>query len=121
MKLHILSRKVHRWAAILVALPVLVMIATGILLHFKKDWNWVQPTEQKGSGKTPKIDFEQILKICQGVEQAEIKDWSDIRRVDVRPSRGMMKVWANNGYEIQIDIHPPHKVLQVEYRRSDLI
>ena len=120
MKLHVLNRKVHYWASLLVALPVLVMIGTGLLLHLKKDWNWVQPTEQKGSGKMPTLDFARILEICQQVPQAEIKEWGDIRRVDVRPSRGMMKVWAKNGHEIQIDIQSG-TVLQVEYRRSDLI
>lgn len=121
MKFHILNRKIHYWASLLVAFPVLVMIGTGILLHFKKDWSWVQPTEQKGSGKTPALDFPRILEICRNeAPQAEIKEWSDVRRVDVRPSRGMMKVWAKNGHEIQIDIQTG-KVLQVEYRRSDMI
>jgi uncharacterized iron-regulated membrane protein len=120
MKLHVLNRKVHYWASLLIAIPVLVMIGTGILLHLKKDWDWVQPAEQKGSSKTPKLDFGRILEICQQVPQADIKEWSDIRRVDVRPSRGMMKVWARNGYEIQIDSETG-AVLQVEFRRSDTI
>ena len=41
----LLSRKAHRWGAIAVALPFLVVIATGILLQLKKNWSWVQPVE----------------------------------------------------------------------------
>lgn len=120
MKFHILNRKVHYWASLLIAFPVLVVIGTGLLLQLKKDWNWVQPTEQKGSGKSPQLAFAQILEICKEVPQAEIKEWSDIRRVDVRPSRGMAKVWARNGHEIQIDIQTG-AILQVDFRRSDVI
>jgi hypothetical protein len=42
MKLHTFNRKFHYWAAIVVALPVLVIIGSGLLLQMKKQAAWVQ-------------------------------------------------------------------------------
>lgn len=121
MKLHVLNRKVHYWASLLVAVPILVVIGTGILLQLKKDWDWVQPTEQKGTGKAPAIDFPRMLDACRyEAPEAGIKEWSDIQRVDLRPSRGLIKVTGKNDWEVQIDAGTG-KVLQTSYRRSDVI
>jgi uncharacterized iron-regulated membrane protein len=120
MKFSVLNRKVHYWLAIVVALPAIVIICTGLLLQLKKQLPWVQPPEQRGSSKTPTITMERILEICQAVDEAEVRSWADINRVDVRPSKGMLKVWAKNNWEIQID-SATGDVLQVAYRRSDII
>lgn len=114
------GRKLHRWGAILVAVPFLVVLLTGILLQVKKDFTWVQPLTQKRPGKEPKVPFDDILKAVQGVPEAEVKSWSDIDRLDVRPKDGVVKVTCKNRYEVQIDF-TTGDVVQVEYRRSDLI
>ena len=62
----------------------------------------------------------QVLEICQNVPEARVESWSDINRIDVRPSRRMLKVWAKSNWEIQIDTQSG-EVLQVAYRRSDLV
>jgi hypothetical protein len=54
------------------------------------------------------------------VPEAEVRSWDDIDRIDVRPSKGMMKVQAKNSYEVQLD-SATGDVLQVAYRRSDLL
>jgi uncharacterized iron-regulated membrane protein len=120
MKLQVLNRKIHYWAAIVVALPALVIMVTGLILQLKKEWSWVQPPELRGSGKQPAISFERILEACRQVPEAEIQSWSDINRLDVRPARGMVKVRAQNDWEIQLDIQSG-AILQVAYRRSDLL
>ena len=56
----------------------------------------------------------------RSVEAAEIDGWEDIDRLDVRPDRGMLKIRSLNRWEIQIDTASA-EVLQVAYRRSDLI
>ncbi len=111
-------RKLHRWGAVLVALPFVVVIVTGILLQLKKEWSWVQPPASRGIGKTPEIDFEAILKAVRGVQEAEVESWADIDRLDVRPTKGYVKVQAINQWEVQVDLRTA-KVLQVAYRRSD--
>jgi uncharacterized iron-regulated membrane protein len=115
-----LNRVGHRWGALIVALPVLIMILSGLILLLKKESNWIQPPSQRGTTQTLSVSFDQLLAIAQGVPQAQIKTWNDIDRLDVRPSKGMVKVRAKNRWEIQIDSHSG-AVLQVAYRRSDLI
>jgi uncharacterized iron-regulated membrane protein len=120
MKFSVFNRKVHRWVAFGVALPAAVILGTGILLQLKKQVHWIQPIEQRGTGKAPQIDFDRILAVCQTVPEAGVKTWDDVNRLDVRPSKGMLKVWCMNNWEVQIDI-VSGDVLQVAYRRSDLI
>ena len=115
------SRKTHRWGAVICALPLLLVIGTGVLLQLKKQMPWVQPPTQRGTDKTgPQLSFEEVLSAARNVPEAEIKDWSDIDRLDVRPGKGIVKVRAKNRWEIQLDTKTA-KVLSVEYRRSDLI
>ena len=120
MKFNILNRKVHYWASFTVALPLLVMIGSGLLLQSKKHWVWVQPAEQRGTGSVPAIDLEGILSRVQQVNGLDVRGWDDVNRLDVRPGRGMVKVWLNSGWEVQVDLGTG-RVLQTAYRRSDLI
>lgn len=39
MKLHHLNRKVHYWASVFIAAPLLVIVCTGILLQVKKNFD----------------------------------------------------------------------------------
>jgi hypothetical protein len=54
------------------------------------------------------------------VPQAQVASWDDIDRLDVRPGKGLVKVTANNRWEVQVDLGTG-AVLQAAYRRSDLI
>ena len=120
MKFNLLNRNVHYWVSIVVAVPILIVIVSGILLQTKKQFAWIQPTELRGAGKNPSVSLPQVLEICRRIPEAEIESWDDINRLDVRPSRGMLKVWAKNNWEIQIDTETG-AVLQTAYRRSDII
>lgn len=119
-KLNAWSRRLHRWGAIAVAAPALLVIGTGLLLQLKEDWTWVQPATQRGSGSAPALDFAAILARARSVPEAEIRDWSDIERLDVRPAHGVIKVRARNLREVQLDA-ATGAVLQVAVRRSDVI
>ena len=118
----ILNRRLHRWGAIAVALPFLVVIATGLLLQLKKQFDFVQPPEQKGASveAATSLTLPQILAQVQQVPEAGIRTWADIDRVDIRPSKNMMKVVSMTRWEVQLDLATA-EVLQVAYRRSDLI
>lgn len=120
MKASKFNRVIHRWLSVLIALPLLVIIATGLVLMLKKDVAWIQPPTQSGSTKELGISFDEILASVKSVPEAEVKGWEDIDRLDVRPSKGMVKVRANNRWEIQIDA-VTGEVLQSAYRRSDWI
>lgn len=120
MKLSVLNRKLHRWGAVVVAVPFLVVLVTGILLQVKKQVAWVQPPTHKGKGKEPTVSFDAVLAAVQAVPEAEVKSWKDIDRVDVRPKDGVAKVTCLNRYEVQVDFQTG-EVVQAAYRRSDLI
>lgn len=120
MKPSVLIRKLHSWSSIAVALPVLLVIATGILLQVKKQWSWVQPPEMRGSVTAPAIGFDEVLASIVAVPALGARGWEDIQRIDVRPGKGIAKVSLHGGYEVQVDLGNAH-VLHAAYRRSDLI
>src|SRR5262245_3038059 len=120
MKFNVLNRKVHYWGSALAALPLVLVIGTGLLLQLKKVLPWVQPREQRGVGREPTIPVERVLAACRGVPEAGVSAWDDIERVDVRPGKGILKVRAHSGWEVPID-GQTGEVLHVAYRRSDLI
>lgn len=114
------SRKIHKWGAIIIALPFLIVLISGLFLQVKKEFNWIQPSSQEGISTDLEITFDDIIAISSTVEKAGIKNWADIDRLDVRPDKGMVKVRGFNNWEIQIDTKTG-EVLQVEFRRSGII
>ena len=113
------SRKLHRWGAVGFAVPLILVIITGLMLQVKKQWTWVQPPTQKGKFDS-EVSLEQILEVARQDPQAGIETWDDIDRLDVRPSKGIVKVQSETSFELQIDLKSK-KILQSQYRRSDWI
>lgn len=113
-------RQIHYWLTLAIALPLAIVLSTGILLQIKKQWTWVQPKEQRGSTKTPTVDFATMLIQLQSCDQAQVTEWSDVQRIDIRPSKGIAKVTLQDGWEVQLDL-ADGKVLQQAIRRSDWI
>lgn len=120
MNFNRLTRQIHYWATAFVALPVLLIIGSGILLQLKKQWPWVQPHEQRGTGKVPVIGLADILASVQSQTPHGVRGWQDVNRIDLRPNRGVAKVWLRNGFEVQVDLGTG-TVLNDAYRRSDWI
>lgn len=122
MSANVLNRKLHYWGAAIIGLPILVLILSGLLLQMKKHWAWVQPVEQRGSTKAPVIELSDILKSIKEHQHPniDVKDWDGIKRLDVRPDRGVAKATLQNDYEVQVDLGTG-RVMQVAYRRSDWI
>jgi uncharacterized iron-regulated membrane protein len=114
------TRRLHRWGAILIVIPLLVVIGSGILLQLKKEFGWIQPPTTRGQGPPMTLSLDEILVIARTEPRAEINGWPDIDRLDIRPDRGIVKVRANNHWEVQIDT-ATGAVLSSAYRRSDLI
>ena len=120
MNINRLSRKIHIWSSILTLIPLLLFSGSGIFLLLKKEFTWIQPKTYKGVSKVPSITFDDILESSKSVDEGKIKNWKDIVRLDVRPSKGVVKVRNRNGYEIQIDLKTA-EVLHSQVRRSDTI
>lgn len=119
---NVLNRKLHYWGAAIVAIPILAVIISGLLLQMKKHWSWVQPEEHRGAVTAPVIELSGILKSIHDYQDpnVHVRSWNDIKRLDVRPDRGVAKATLHNGYEVQVDLGTG-QVLQVAYRRSDWI
>ena len=120
MKASVVNRKLHRWGAILIAVPALIVIGSGLVLQLKKEVAWIQPPTAKGSSKELSVSFDRILAAAAEVEEAGISGWGDVDRLDVRPGKGIVKVRAKSRWEVQVDTATA-EVVQVAYRRSDLI
>lgn len=120
MRAPLFWRKAHYWLAIASALPVLLMICTGLLLHVKKDFHWIQPNEQAGTAAPPRVTFDEILAACAAIPELSVDGWDDIARVDLDPADGLLKVTTHQNYEVQLDA-ADGSVLQVAVRRSDII
>jgi hypothetical protein len=99
---------------------MLVLIGSGLLLQMKKHWHWVQPKEGQGTGTVPVLDLEGILERVKRIPEMRVESWADVNRLDVRPGKGVVKVWLHNGHEVQVDLGTG-EILQTAYRRSDLI
>lgn len=115
-----ISRKIHYWGAIVIALPIIIVLISGLLLLLKKDIDWIQPPTILGQGNVPTLNMDEIFEVSKSIPEAEISSWEDINRIDLRPSKGVLKVRSNNRWEIQID-HQTGEVLHLDYRRSDFI
>ena len=120
MSLSFLSRRLHRWGAIAIGLPLLCVVASGLLLQVKKQFPWVQPHEQRTAVPTPSVAWDVVLAAAKAMPEAGVQGWEDIDRVDVRPGKGIMKVITKSRWEAQLAL-ADGAVLQVAYRRSDLI
>lgn len=114
------NRRLHRWGAVAVAVPFLLVLCTGLLLQLKKQLPWVQPPERRGATTAPALSLPEVLARAAAVEGAGIRGWEDVERIDVRPDRGLVKVVARSRWEVQLDAHSG-AVLQAAVRRSDLI
>ncbi|MCC7055755.1 MAG: PepSY domain-containing protein [Gemmatimonadaceae bacterium] len=120
MRPSVLTRRIHYWAGAVIALPIAVIITTGVLLQVKKQWSWVQPPEIRGTGTTPTLDLHGIVRAVQTVPGLQVAGWDDIKRMDIRADRGLAKVTVAGDWEVQVDLGTG-AVLQARYRRSDLI
>lgn len=114
------SRKVHRWGAIATAAPLIVVVTTGILLLLKKEFDWIQPATIRVAPGPPAITFEQILDAVRSIEQVGVRDWSDVRRLDMRLRDGVVKVQCEGDWEVQV-CAATGAPLKHAIRRSDLI
>jgi len=117
-----LLRQVHYWLSLAVFIPSGIIFFAGIFLLLKKEISWIQPPTERGSivNEMPQISYEQMLSASRSKPQAGIAVWTDIKKIDYRPDKGIAKVISNTGWEVQVDMGTG-EALSANYRRSDLI
>ncbi|WP_298333626.1 PepSY-associated TM helix domain-containing protein [uncultured Erythrobacter sp.] len=117
-----LFRQVHYWLSVAVFIPAAIMFVAGGFLMLKKEIEWIQPGTERGvvEGTIPTISYDQMVEAARAHPEAGIEEWTDIDRIDLRVDRGIAKLRANSGWEVQVDTSTA-EVLKVAYRRSDTI
>ena len=95
-------RKLHRWISMASALPLLIIFMTGALLAISPKVDFLQPSAPKQESGL-ELSFEQILAVARSVPEAKIQSWDDVNQIDVRPRTGVVRVRADNYWEIQIN------------------
>ncbi|MEL7020240.1 MAG: PepSY domain-containing protein [Bacteroidota bacterium] len=119
------SRIWHRYLGLFLALLLLISSITGILLALKKDVTIIQPPTQRGISKSLE-DWKSIAELSQLAASAFYTQYPDeinnkVKRIDVRPSKGIAKVLFDEGYwEVQID-GSTGEIRSIAKRHSDWI
>ncbi len=120
-----LVRKIHKIMGISLIFFILVLSFTGILLGWKKNSGGIILAETvKGISDNPSnwLSMDSLLKVAQtyAVENLKLSD-PEPDRLEVRPSKGILKVSFKNSYDgLQIDC-TSGKVVYVEKRYSDMV
>ena len=120
MRAGYLNRKIHYWLSVWLALPMALIAVTGLLLQFKKSLAWVQPPEQRRELNLPIAEWPRLLAAAQAHPSLGVQSWDDVERLELRPSKGLIKLIASSGQEAQFDAGSG-ELLQVAARRSDTI
>ncbi|MBL8896773.1 MAG: PepSY domain-containing protein [Planctomycetes bacterium] len=120
MKPQVLHRKLHRLGAIAIALPLLCVLVSGLLLQVKKQVPWVQPPTQRANATSIELELPRVLSILREIPAAEVREWSDVERLDLQPKRGLLKAICANRWEVQLSL-ADGAILHSAYRRSDWI
>ncbi len=114
-------RLTHKWTAIVVAVPLIFLTATGIFLQVRKPVDWIQPGTAKGVAPfEPQVTPDQVLTALRGVPEAEVETWSDLKVLDFRPEKGIIKVRNPNELETQVDASTG-EVIKTQQRRNDFV
>lgn len=115
----------HRYVGLTIAVLVLVSALTGIFLALKKDFDILQPPTQKGVSKNL-ADWKPISELANIATEAFYEKYPEqkgngVDKMDVRPSKGVVKVIFDNGWwEVQID-GVSGEVKSIARRHSDWI
>ncbi|MBK7871831.1 MAG: PepSY domain-containing protein [Saprospiraceae bacterium] len=119
-----LFRKIHKVTGSLTFVIFFIVSITGLLLAWKKhSGGLILPDTQKGTSMNKKewlsLDTLEVLAL-QGLALHNPDLNPEVDRIDVRPSKGVMKfTFTEHYYEVQIDA-ATGKVFHVKKRFSDL-
>lgn len=122
-QLYLKSRKLHTLVAWLVALPMLVMLVSGVLLQQRDRFSSIQPPTKVGSkvGVPPKLTPDEAVQQLKLVQDPSVEGWKDVQQVAYRPSKGTYSIRLKQGYrEVQVDAQTG-EVLLVAVRNTGLL
>lgn len=118
-------RKYHRYIGISIAVILFVSALTGILLSLKKNVDILQPPTQRG-GSLELTTWKALGELAEIAASALYEKYpgqrgNPVDRMDVRPSKGIVKVLFKKGWwEVQLD-GASGQVKSIARRHSDWI
>ena len=119
--LHGLIRTTHEWTAIIIAVPLLFIIITGIFLQLRKPVEWIQPAAAKGVARyDPQVVPADVLTAVRAVPEMKVESWDDVLLLDYRPKKGIIKVRNPGHFETQVDAKSG-AVLKSRQRWNDIV
>jgi len=117
-----ISRRLHKWFGVPIAIFLILVSVTAILLAWKKEMHLIPKTQNSRVEVASNwVPIEQIIDSAILHMKDSVGKSSEIDRVDIRPEKGIAKVVFKRHFtEIQIDGYSG-SVLSVSQRNSDLI
>ena len=119
------ARRYHRYIGLFLLILVLISAITGIFLAWKKNSGILQPPTTKGESEEL-TDWRPLSELADIAQEALAEAYPEqagntIDRMDVRPSKGIVKVLFEKGWwEVQID-GSTGQVTSIAKRNSDWI
>ena len=80
---HTICQTVNFGSKLVIFIPVIIVIASGLLLQVKKEFDWIQPPTQKVQNTQtngPTISFDEVLHAVKQVPEVSLNSWDDIDR-----------------------------------------
>ena len=117
-----ISRRLHKWFGVPIAIFLILVSVTAIMLVWKKEMALI-PVTQKSKVEVASqwIPIEQIIVSASLHMKDSVGKSNEIDRVDIRPEKGIAKVVFKRHFtEIQVDGYSG-AILSVSQRNSDLI
>lgn len=117
-----ISRRIHKWIGVPVAVFLIIVSVTAIMLAWKKEMRLIPKTQNSRVEVASNwVPIEQIIDSAILHMKDSVGKSSEIDRVDIRPEKGIAKVVFKRHFtEIQVDGYSG-AVLSVSQRNSDLI
>lgn len=101
------SRSLHKWVGVISCLFMILVAGTGLLLAWKKKFDWIQPPTQKGAKLESAGQVLPVAKIAESVFSAgipELTSLEDVDRFELHAGKGIFKVTSKEGFhEVQVD------------------
>ena len=70
--------KYHYWAALVVMIPWLIVVTSGLVLQLRYEIPEVRPDYQQGVSKVPYLEYQQVLDVAKTIPELQVEGWSDI-------------------------------------------
>ncbi len=117
-----ISRRLHKWFGVPIAIFLILVSVTAIMLAWKKEMRLIPPSQKsRVTEDATWIPVEQLILSATNHMRDSVGKGYEIDRVDIRPEKGIAKVVFKRHFtEIQVDGYSG-EILSVSQRNSDLI